>query len=311
MYCFHPIVVRQKGVEREVPCGKCPACRRAYQLQWIIRLKEELKHSESGYFVTLTQEGDEVTFDKKRCQLFLNRLQHKAKYHGAHLKYFFVSEFGDTTGRPHYHALFFLDKYLDNFSQFIADGWPFGFISVGDITGARINYVTAYCLKKQQHGIDWSDLPDELNPDKCKFISKGLGLGYLSDNIRQYHKNGLVMRYQSPNGIAQLPRYYRDKIFDEDDLEQIKLTNRCYVKSAENKILRPLGLKRVTMYDTNKCCFYKTIVPISSETPITNLVEHYRINQKKKMRCLKDGVGQSIDQINNYEYIYEKFNSEA
>lgn len=250
MYCFHPLIIKDKKrptLERQVPCGKCPACRRAYQLQWIVRLKEELKHSAAGYFVTLTYEDSaQPSFDKKRCQKFLNRLQHKCKYHGSKLKYFFISEYGDTTGRPHHHALFFLDKYIDNFSVYISKGWPFGFIQVGDISDRRINYVTQYCLKKRgtANAVDWSEYPDELNPSKCKFISQGLGIGYLSDSIRDYHKNGLVTRYQSDLLYSKLPRYYLDKIFDDDELERIKLTNRCYVNAEKAKLLRMFGLKQ-------------------------------------------------------------------
>lgn len=251
MYCFHPLIVKDKKhptIERQVPCGKCPACRRAYQLQWIVRLKEELKHSAAGYFVTLTYEDSQnPCFDKKRVQKFLNRLQHKVKYHGSSLKYFLISEYGDTTGRPHHHALFFLSKYIDNFSAFIAKGWPFGFIQVGDISDRRINYVTQYCLKKRgtASAVDWSEYPDELNPNKCKFISQGLGLGYISDAIKYYHKQGLVTRYQTDLLYSKLPRYYMDKIFTEDELEQIKLNNRCYVRAQQNKFLRKFGLKSV------------------------------------------------------------------
>lgn len=244
MRCFHPILINRNDPEncREVPCGKCPACRRNYQLQWIIRLVEELKHSEAGFFVTLTySDENEPGFDKPRVQKFLNRLQHRAKYRGSILKYFLVSEYGDTTGRPHHHALFFLDKYLDDFSNYIAKCWQFGFITISDINGARINYVTGYCLKK--FNVDWSDLPDRLNPDKCRLISKGLGVGYLSDRIKKYHKDGLVTQYSLAGQYgSSLPRYYKEKIFDAEELEQIKSTNRCYDEQVYTAILRKCGM---------------------------------------------------------------------
>lgn len=288
MYCFHPIVIKRNMKEVEVPCGKCPACRRNYQLQWIIRLTEQARHSDAAYFVTLTYADDhEPSFDKKRVQKFLNRLQHKAKYHGATLKYFLVSEFCPSTGRPHHHAAMYLDKYLDNFSKFIADGWPFGFITVSDLTEKRINYVTGYCLKKQSNGVDWSSLPDKYNPDKCRLISRGLGIGYLSDAMTRYHKQGLVHTYGYKGLYAELPRYYKDKIFDEDDKEIISSTNRCYVRKLESKALRKLGLKKVTLWDSNKCCFYKTITTISDETPMANLVAHLELNEKKKNALLE------------------------
>lgn len=294
--------------EQEVPCGKCPACRRNYQLQWIIRLQEEQKHSDAAYFVTLTYSDDHgPSFDKKRCQAFLNRIQHRCKYKGVGLKYFFVSEHCPSTGRPHHHCIFFLDKYLDNFSQYIADGWPFGFITVSDCNQKRINYVTGYCLKKQSNGVDWSDLPDELNPDKCRLISKGLGLKYLTDRVKEYHKNGLVHTYSLGNLYAELPRYWKDKIFDEDDKEMISLTNRCYVKKIKSAALRRYGLKEVTLWDSNKCCFYKTITQIDPESPIENLVKHRELNEKKKLLSWSSGTKKCC--IN--EYFYKKCGNAA
>ncbi len=290
MQCFHPIIVKQSGIEREVPCGKCPACRRNYQLQWIARLKEELRHSEAAFFVTLTYEdAQQPSFDKKRVQKFLNRLQHRCKYNGSTLKYFLVSEYGDRTGRPHHHALFFLSKYLDNFSQFIAKGWPFGFIQVADVNGARINYVTGYCLKKQAHGVDWSDLPDNLNPDKCRFISKGLGIGYLSEAMVSYHKKGLVTRFQSDGTFMQLPRYYKDKLFDEDELQRIKSTNRCYVNAFDGKELRRMGLRKTAHFDRRTGKLYHTIECANEETPLENLSRYVYINKKKSKHCLTVG----------------------
>lgn len=300
MRCFHPIVIKRDGIAQEVPCGKCPACRRNYQLQWIIRLQEEQKHSEAAYFVTLTySDVHGPSFDKKRCQAFLNRIQHRCKYKGVTLKYFFVSEHCPSSGRPHHHAIFFLDRYLDNFSQFIADGWPFGFITVSDCNQKRINYVTGYCLKKQGNAVDWSSLPDELNPDKCRLISKGLGLKYLSDRVKAYHKDGLVHTYSLGNMYAELPRYYKDKLFDEDDKEVILSTNRCYDIKQRNKEFRRFGLEFYTYKGLDgKFRERLRFVNVEKQLPFHNLVEHMRINEKKKLLFWSSGTKKCC--INEY-----------
>src|SRR5690606_3072882 len=130
--CYTPITVKNKtplknqwGFEYiEVPCGKCPQCLRARQNAWSFRLTEHLKHSLSGYFVTLTYSDYHLpmtqnglpTVDKTHFQKFMKRLRKnlKPKYYGLTFKkemppirYYAVGEYGKITMRPHYHAIIF------------------------------------------------------------------------------------------------------------------------------------------------------------------------------------------------------------
>lgn len=240
MFCLRPIEVRVKnskgkdnGLRRVVPCGKCPNCLKNYQHQWIVRLKEQQKHSEASYFVTLTYEDDSKGFQKFEVQKFLNRLQHRCKYVGATLKYFVISEYGRKTGRAHHHALLFLDKYIDNFSDLILKTWKLGFIYVGTCNERSISYTTKYVLKDWPNDLDWSDYPDSLNPAKCRFISKGIGLDFLSDDMRKYYKDLKAMHYVDNGVMSQMPRYYVDKVFTKSEQKEMKITNRCYVERMQ------------------------------------------------------------------------------
>ena len=37
-----------------IGCGECKECRKAKQMEWQVRLKEDIKHNTNGKFITLT-----------------------------------------------------------------------------------------------------------------------------------------------------------------------------------------------------------------------------------------------------------------
>lgn len=250
MYCLRPIEVRIKtksglytGKTRIVPCGKCPNCLKNYQHQWIVRLKEQLKASEAAYFVTLTYSDNPVnSFDKKECHMFLDRLRQRCKYKKATLKYFLISEYGSRTGRAHHHALLFLDKYLDGFSVLVLKSWRKGFVQVGSCTAASIAYCTKYVLKDYPNDLDWSQYPEKYNPDRCRLISQGLGRAFLSDAMVKYYKDVNALYYVDDGVMSQMPRYYYDKIFSEEELKAVKLCNRRYAQNRQILENKRLGL---------------------------------------------------------------------
>ncbi len=211
------------------PCGKCLYCLEHRRLPWTIRLTYERKFwSHFGiptYFVTLTYDESNVPEDgvsKRDIQLFLKRLRKSYnKLELNKLKYFLVSEYGPTTLRPHYHLILFgLNRDLSFVLQLINQCWNKGFIKVSKVKPSRIKYVTKYSTKF------FDTLTDEqkeiLLKKNCEFrlMSKGLGISFLSQQQIDYYRNNpdkltLVLediRYY-------LPRYYRDKIFDTNDLQ--------------------------------------------------------------------------------------------
>lgn len=47
-----------------VPCGKCENCIKRRRMEWSFRLEEEMKHSKTCYFVTITYDNENVPYDK-------------------------------------------------------------------------------------------------------------------------------------------------------------------------------------------------------------------------------------------------------
>lgn len=203
-----------------VPCGKCYACKLKRSNDWSIRLHEEYTNfNGKAIFVTLTYQDDKLNIAynnedepfaflcKRDIQLFHKRLRHKVRS----FNYFLIGEYGPTTLRPHYHAIYFgldMSCYDDLLSC-----WDKGFITVSLVTDGRIGYVVKYSLLPQS-------LPEYLTAPVYKpfmLSSKGMGVSFLQNpqTIRMYNDENRL--YYNDNGFKKsLPRYYRNKIFSKD-----------------------------------------------------------------------------------------------
>lgn len=221
MECIHPLALKGKGI---VPCGKCLPCLARKRDAWVVRLKEELKTSSSCFFITLTYDDDHVpisyvgdekiqVLNKRDVQLWLKRLRKMIEPHKV--RYFLTSEYGLKTFRPHYHLLLF--NFPKNFDIYetVVKTWKNGFVMVDKITDARIYYVAKYVTSP-------SLLPDYLltkrnRPFTLSSRRGAIGCGYLTDAKVRYHRETLANYVTLRGGVkVALPRYYRDKIFDDD-----------------------------------------------------------------------------------------------
>lgn len=140
MLCSKPY---RKGVE-EYGCGQCMPCRINRRRLWVSRLLLESKLYDRSYFVTLTYDEAHVPVDKslvpRDVTLFLKRLRKSVPYK---LRYFAVGEYGDISGRPHYHVMLF--GLLD--PSKVALAWEVGFVHVGEVTPESCNYICGYACK--------------------------------------------------------------------------------------------------------------------------------------------------------------------
>lgn len=219
MECMSPIILRRSDGEfssTKVPCGKCLACLSNKRKMWRFRLEQELKGSISAFFVTLTYDDDHLYFNdagvpsvsKRDIQLFLKRLR---KFVRASFRYFCVAEYGGMFHRPHYHMLIFnIDSFNGHLDYVLSRSWKNGFVHVGDVTAASINYCAKYVVNS-------SYVP--AGADKVfSLMSRrpGIGSSFLTDRMEQYFldRNSSVITLE--NGVkTSLPRYYKDKIFGQ------------------------------------------------------------------------------------------------
>lgn len=243
MDCLHPVRLSTGYV----PCGKCVACLSLRRQQWVVRLKQELKDSIQCYFITLTYDPEHLPVDNKGhpvvcrrdVQLFLKRLRKRLS--PVKLRYFLVSEYGTHTLRPHYHALiFFKDNCYDieEFQKSVFDAWQSGHVKVDQVSDRRINYCAKYCVVG-------SVLPDYLHGKDTKpFLlssrQPGIGAGYIKDSTVNFHCSTMQPFMIGFSGVKTImPRYYRDKIFDDamkaEINEQVSIIRQNKLKEYEEK----------------------------------------------------------------------------
>lgn len=223
-----------------VPCGQCYACKLKRSNDWSIRLKQEyINHNQKCLFITLTydddnlnivkdipyiSEDDKLLFQKasypfnqgiavlkkRDIQLFNKRARHVL----PNFTYFLVGEYGPTTLRPHYHALYF---GLDMSSYELLSGlWTQGFVKINSVTPGRISYVSKYSLLP-------THIPEFLRKKEYRpfmICSKGMGIQFLQTQQVHDMYNADDKLYYLDNGYKKsLPRYYRNKLFSEDKLK--------------------------------------------------------------------------------------------
>lgn len=200
----------KESYKQVVPCGKCPLCLRTKQLSWYMRVEQEIKYSEypNHLFLTLTYNEQKIpkrkgvrTLYKRHPQLFFKRLR-KA---GHKVKYILVGEYGTKTARPHYHAILWTTAK----PQAIDKAWTYGHVHHGHLTKASIFYALKYILNPRTGD-------NEAKQREYAVFSKGIGLGYLTEAMYNYHTKD----YENPRFTTifqgkevPLPRYYRQKIF--------------------------------------------------------------------------------------------------
>lgn len=178
--CVNPVTIRNNSLyvhthymhtEYTVPCGKCYDCLSSATTSWMVRCGEQFKKSSQSYFYTLTYDPQYINsygslpdgkpryvFNKRHVQLFLKRLRKSLTNLDVKIKYILTSELGENTHRPHYHAIFFLNKAVNPFvfRNSIRKSWTLGFVRSGDNLGivrntAAINYVIKYILKTDEY----------------------------------------------------------------------------------------------------------------------------------------------------------------
>lgn len=144
-----------------LPCGQCVGCRLERSRQWAIRCVHEASMHKDNAFITLTYDNEhlpeDASLDYRHFQLFMKRLR---KSYGADIRFYMAGEYGDTYGRPHYHACMFNfdlpDKRLlkiernNNLytSESLSQIWGKGYTTVGGVTFQSAAYVARYIMKK-------------------------------------------------------------------------------------------------------------------------------------------------------------------
>ncbi len=208
---------------------------------WSFRLIKQAEVSASALFVTLTYQPENVklskngfmTLSKEDVQKFFKRLRkknieyhknmcikHNKNYEELKIKYYACGEYGGKTNRPHYHIILF-NTYPDVIeSAWRLDDKEIGHIHIGQVNEASVGYTLKYMCKP-------SKIPLHRNDDRLKefaLMSKGMGLNYLTEAMKNYHKDADRMFCVLKDGKKiSMPRYYKQKIWTDEERQRIGL----------------------------------------------------------------------------------------
>lgn len=231
--CLHPISLPDVGT---VPCGKCVNCRQNKRNSWVYRLECEARHYPLSLFVTLTYDDEHLptarigndlfaqdvpVVSKRDVQLFMKRL--RRKYEDMRFRYFVTSEYGTQNGRPHYHMILFGFPYTGKVAgDLLAESWQNGFVQAHPLTVKEISYVCKYMYEKS---IIPSYLQDirEYKPFMLCSRDPGIGYHYLTHQIVDFYRAHPRSYVRTYSGLRMaIPRYYVDKLYDDDMKEFLK-----------------------------------------------------------------------------------------
>lgn len=264
----------------KIPCGRCLGCRLDYARQWSNRctmetitqkehfddkvtmgsLQENRNMESCTWFVTFTYEdhflpkgewteqGQFNSLCMRDFQLFMKRL--RKRWYSVHgfdnsLMYYYAGEYGDTTARPHYHAilwylpLFDLEYYaktnlgdiLYN-SKELSDLWGKGFVVVAKSNYNTASYTARYCMKKQDlKSSEYNDRFTDLGiqPPYVR-MSRGRSIGSLfyEENKEKIYLNDTIILPAKTKGevfSSRPPRIFDTKYREEfpEEFERLAL----------------------------------------------------------------------------------------
>lgn len=231
----------------DIPCGQCIGCRLERSRQWAMRCTHEAQLHEKSCFITLTYAPEHVPRDgslnKRHFQLFIKRLRKTLK--GRKIRYFHCGEYGETLGRPHYHACIFNydpeDKILFReshgtrlyLSESLTRIWGQGFVTVGDVTFESAAYVARYVTKKitgpKAEAHYQGREPEYVTMSRRPGIGKPWFEKYQKD---VYPKDFVTVREKK----VKAPKYY-DKLYEHvDPIGFAEIKTKRLVKSKERAL---------------------------------------------------------------------------
>lgn len=240
-----PLPEDQRILWVAVGCQRCMECRKQKARNWAVRLQEEIRHDKTGIFVTFSFSNESLEKIHKALktpstgyqldnEIATYAIRHFLELWRKHkkksVKHWFITELGSTnTERIHIHGLIFTED-----REAISKHWKYGTTFLGNRTNeSTINYIVKYMHKQ--------DLAHkEYIPKLC--TSAGIGSKYLDRHdatINKYKEKGETKEtYTTRQGIKlALPIYYRNKIYSEDEREQL------WIKKLDQNVRYILGQK--------------------------------------------------------------------
>lgn len=223
------LATRGDGVS--FPCGQCLNCRINRRRDWQARLLLEASAHDYAAFATFTfrDVGTPQFLRRSDVRFIVRGLLEQVDY----LRYFAAAEYGEKTGRAHYHFhLFSRQPLLD---RHYVTAWPFGHVHVGECEPASLDYTLGYLLKAR------AELRWEIEKRYPEFRSFSKGIGRSAFDALTV--SGLLPREFRVFGRRwPIGRYFRDlaksKGIVVDERQEVKL-EKLEVAAMRDMLGRP------------------------------------------------------------------------
>jgi len=200
---------------------------------------------ELSIFVTLTYDDENLpesgSLMKSHYQGFMKRLR---KFHGSQIRFFHCGEYGETTRRPHYHAILFGIDFADKkehsknpqgdqiyTSETLAKIWGKGHCLIGAVTAKSAAYVARYIMKKvtgeaaHAHYENLNLATGEIYSLQPEYITMSTRPGIGHSWFEQYAKDVFPSDTVITAGKETLPpKYYLRKLAEQNPKAQKRIT---------------------------------------------------------------------------------------
>lgn len=214
------------------PCGRCTLCMETKAKLWASRINWEMRenYNYTGAFITLTYDDEhynDINLNKEDLKKFLN--YYKIYRNNAKLpkiKYYAVGEYGEHTGRKHYHIIA-MGVNIDNQKEkeILSKIWDKGHIEAGYASPASIKYTLKYMYKefsgRAPKKVIWGDITPPFS-----LMSKGIGAEHIKKHLHEvYNQKGEYIGAVINEGerYISVPWYWKNK-FGYCEREPINIT---------------------------------------------------------------------------------------
>lgn len=221
----------------QVPCGQCIGCRLERSRQWAIRCYHEASLYEDNAFITLTYDDKYLprggTLVKKHYQNFMKALRQAIA--PRRVRFFHCGEYGETTGRPHYHACLFNYDFSDKVlfkiengeklytSEELSSYWKYGHATTGTVTFASAAYVARYIMKKvngeqaKEHYMTCDPDTGEVIDREPEYTTMSRRPGIGKDWYKRYKEDMFPRDVCVVNGKRLQPPKYYDRVLESEN----------------------------------------------------------------------------------------------
>lgn len=293
-----------------VGCGKCIECKQMKGREWKVRLFEEIKHDKECLFVTFTFSNESLNeikdiisknakgyvYENQIATIAVRRfLERWRKKHKKSLKHWLITELGERNDRIHLHGIVWTNEIED-----VKKIWKYGNVWVGEYVNEKtINYIIKYIMKNDEKHKDYNS----------KILtSSGIGRGYFNRRDwkrNKYKENETLETYRTSQGIKiNLPIYYRNKIYSEEEREKL------WIEKLDKQERWILGMKIDISEGDDE--YYKVLKEAREKnkrlgygSDEKNWDEEYYKSQQKKLKVKKElNTNKINDDIKN-QYIFD------